>query len=152
LPQTLAGTTATRLETDMTRDDVQRWLDRYIEAWKTYDRATIAELFGADATYRYHPYDEGDSVVRGRDAIVRDWIEPEGDSSSRDEPGTYDAHYESYAIDGDRAVAVGRSNYWNDESHSTLERVYDNVFLLRFDGDGRCTEFTELFMKRPDPA
>jgi hypothetical protein len=136
----------------MTRADVQRWLDRYIEAWKTYDRATIADLFGADATYRYHPYDEGESVVHGRDAIVRDWIEPEGDSSSRDEPGTYDAHYEPYAIDGDRAVAVGRSNYWNDESHSTLERVYDNVFLLRFDGDGRCTEFTELFMKRPDPA
>jgi hypothetical protein len=136
----------------MTRAEVQRWLDRYIEAWKTYDRATIADLFGADATYRYHPYDEGESVVHGRDAIVRDWIEPEGDSSSRDEPGTYDAHYEPYAIDGDRAVAVGRSNYWNDESHSTLERVYDNVFLLRFDGDGRCTEFTELFMKRPDPA
>jgi hypothetical protein len=152
LPQTLAGTTAPRLETDMTRAEVQRWLDRYIEAWKTYDRATIAELFGTDATYRYHPYDEGESVVHGRDAIVRDWIEPEGDSSSRDEPGTYDAHYEPYAIDGDRAVAVGRSNYWNDESHSTLERVYDNVFLLRFDGDGRCTEFTELFMKRPDPA
>ena len=98
--------TARRLETDMTRDDVQRWLDRYVEAWKTYDRTTIADLFGPDATYRYHPYDEGDSVVHGREAIVRDWIEPEGDSSSRDEPGTYDAHYEPYAIDGNRAVAV----------------------------------------------
>jgi ketosteroid isomerase-like protein len=134
----------------MDRSTVQAWLDRYVAAWKTYDRATIADLFSADATYRYHPYDEGDNVVRGRDAIVRDWIEPEGDSSSRDEPGSYDAHYEPYAVDGDRAVAVGWSNYWSDETRTTLERIYDNVFLLRFDGDGRCAEFTELFMKRPD--
>jgi ketosteroid isomerase-like protein len=134
----------------MDRSTVQAWLDRYVEAWKTYDRATIADLFSADATYRYHPYDEGDNVVRGRDAIVRDWIEPEGDSSSRDEPGSYDAHYEPYAVDGDRAVAVGWSNYWSDETRATLERIYDNVFLLRFDADGRCADFTELFMKRPD--
>ena len=134
----------------MDRSTVQAWLDRYVEAWKTYDRATITDLFSADATYRYHPYDAGDDVVRGRDAIVRDWIEPEGDSSSRDEPGSYDAHYEPYAVDGDRAVAVGWSNYWSDETRATLERIYDNVFLLRFDADGRCADFTELFMKRPD--
>ena len=134
----------------MDRSTVRAWLDRYVEAWKTYDRATITDLFSADATYRYHPYDAGDDVVRGRDAIVRDWIEPEGDSSSRDEPGSYDAHYEPYAVDGDRAVAVGWSNYWSDETRATLERIYDNVFLLRFDADGRCADFTELFMKRPD--
>ena len=134
----------------MDRSTVQAWLDRYVEAWKTYDRAAIADLFSADATYRYHPYDEADDVVRGRDAIVRDWIEPEGDSSSRDEPGSYDAHYEPYAVDGDRAVAVGWSNYWSDDSRATLERIYDNVFLLGFDADGRCADFTELFMKRPD--
>ena len=136
----------------MTREDVDRWLDAYVEAWKTYDRAVIADLFSADAVYRYHPYDDGDHVVRGRDAIVRDWIEPEGDSSGRDEPGSYDAQYEAYAVDGDRAVAVGRSTYWKDETRSSLESVYDNVFLLRFDDDGRCTDFTELFMKRPVPA
>ena len=105
-----------------------------------------------DATYRYHPYDADDQVVRGRDSIVRDWIEPDGNASTRDEPGTYDGHYEPYAVDGDRAVAVGWSRYWSDASRATLERTYDNVYLLRFDADGRCTEFTELFMKRPDSA
>src|SRR5258705_280820 len=142
--------TARRLETDMTRDDVQRWLDRYVEAWKTYDRTTIADLFGPDATYRYHPYDEGDSVVHGREAIVRDRIEPEGDSSSRDEPGTYDAHYEPYAVDGDRAVAVGWSNYWSDETRAPLERIHDNGLLLRLHADGRRPEFTELVTQPPD--
>ena len=131
---------------------VESWLSRYVEAWKSYDRQAIEDLFGADAVYRFHPYDGGGDVLHGREAIVRSWLEPDGDQSGRDEPGTYDAQYGPYAVDGDRAVAIGRSSYWTDDSRSTLERVYDNVFLLRFDGDGRCVEFTEYFMKRPSPA
>lgn len=136
----------------MDRTTLQAWLDRYVEAWKTYDPEAIGALFGEDATYRYRPYDPEDEVVRGRDAIVRDWIRPEGNASSRDAPGSYDARYEPYAIDGDRAVAVGTSSYWSDGSRSKLERTYDNVFLLRFDDEGRCIEFTEYFLKEPDPA
>ena len=30
----------------------QRWLDAYVEAWRTYDPAGIGELFGEDAEYR----------------------------------------------------------------------------------------------------
>jgi len=128
----------------------QAWLERYVEAWKTYDREGIAGLFAPDATYRYHPYDPDDEVIRGRDAIVADWIEPEGNASGRDAEGTYDAHYEPFAVDGDRVVAVGRSEYWSDASRSTLERTYHNVFLMRFDPEGRCTDFTEYYMKGPD--
>lgn len=136
----------------MDRPAVQAWLDRYVEAWKSYDPAEIAALFGEGATYRYHPYDSGDDIVRGRDAIVRDWIEPAGDASSRDAPNSIDAHYEPYAVDGDRAVAVGWSRYWTDGTRSELVRTYDNVYLLRFDDDSRCVDFTEFFMKRPDPT
>ncbi|HEV8544670.1 MAG TPA: nuclear transport factor 2 family protein, partial [Candidatus Limnocylindrales bacterium] len=57
---------------------LQDWLDRYVEAWKSYDPDQVAALFAADATYRYHPYDEGEDVLNGRAAIVADWIEPEG--------------------------------------------------------------------------
>jgi ketosteroid isomerase-like protein len=135
----------------MDRTSLQAWLDRYVEAWKTYDAEQIGALFGEDATYRYHPYDPEDDVVRGRAAIVNDWIRPEGSASSRDAPGSYDAHYEPYAIDGDRAVAAGSSTYWSDGTRSKVERIYDNVFLLRFDDDARCIEFTEYFLKRPDP-
>jgi hypothetical protein len=136
----------------MDRSTVQAWLDRYIEAWKRYDRATIGDLFSSDATYRYHPYDDNGDVLHGRDAIVRSWVEPDGDQGDRDEPGSYDARYEPFAVDGGRAVAIGWSRYWTDDTRSTLESLYDNVFLMRFDGDGRCAEFTELFMKRPIPA
>ena len=41
----------------MTRDDVPRWLDRYVEAWRSYDPDAIRALFSADAEYRYHPWD-----------------------------------------------------------------------------------------------
>ena len=136
----------------MDRVSVETWLSRYVEAWKSYDRQAIADLFSTDAIYRFHPYDDGGDVIRGREAIVRSWLEPDGDQSGRDEPGSYEAHYEPYAVDGDRAVAVGWSSYWTDDTRSILEQVYDNVFLMRFDGDGRCVEFTELFMKRPSPA
>jgi hypothetical protein len=30
-------------------------------------------------------------------------------------------------------------------------RAYDNCFVMRFDSDGRCREFTEWYMKRPKP-
>jgi ketosteroid isomerase-like protein len=134
------------------RQSLQTWLDRYVDAWKSYDPEAIGSLFAEGATYRYHPYDPDDETVRGREAIVRDWVEPDGNASTRDQPGTYDAHYEPYAIDGDRAVAFGTSSYWTDASRSTLERIYYNVFLMRFDADGRCTEFTEYFLKGPDAA
>ena len=62
----------------MDRTVVQEWLDRYVAAWEAYDPDAIGALFSADATYRYHPYDEGDDVLQGRDAIVRSWIAPDG--------------------------------------------------------------------------
>jgi hypothetical protein len=33
-----------------------------------------------------------------------------------------------------------------------VTQVFDNCFVMRFDGDGRCREFTEYYTKRPDPA
>jgi hypothetical protein len=133
----------------MDRSSLQGWLDRYVAAWESYDPAAIADLFSKDVVYRYHPYDEGDDIVRGRDAVVRAWVAPEGSESDRDEPGTYAAHYDAWAVDGDRGVAVGWSRYWTDASRSTERAVYDNVFLLRFDGEDRCSEFTEVFIQRP---
>jgi hypothetical protein len=127
----------------MTRDDVQRWLDRYVAAWKSYDEAEIADLFSADAEYRYHPWDE---PVRGRDAIVDDWVKPDGNASSRDQAGTYDAVYQPWAVDGQRAVAVGTSDYFTDATRSKLDRRFHNVYLLQFDAEGRCRSFTETFI------
>ena len=116
------------------RAGVARWLAAYVEAWKSYDPEAIAALFAEDCEYRYRPY--GDTVS-GRDAVVRSWLEDEPD-----QPGTYDGSYVPFAVDGDVAVAVGTSTYTDPG------KIYDNCYLLRFDSEGRCGEFTEFFMKR----
>jgi hypothetical protein len=126
---------------------VDRWLEAYVAAWKSYDREAIAGLFTEQVEYRFHPADE---PIRGREAVVEAWL-GEGDhpdASDRDEPGTYDAEYRAVAVDGDAAVAVGASTYF-DRPGGDVTDVYDNCFVMRFDDEGRCREFTEWFMKRP---
>lgn len=131
----------------MERGEVDSWLRAYVEAWKTYEREQIGALFSEGVEYRYHPYDE---PIKGRQAVVESWL-GEGEheaASSRDAPGTYDAAYSAVAVDGAVAVATGRSEY-RREPDGPVERVFHNCFLMRFDGEGRCREFTEWFMESP---
>jgi hypothetical protein len=128
----------------MTHDQVQAWLDAYLAAWKSYGADEIAALFSEAAEYRYHPADE---PIRGRDEIVRSWLEPVGYESGRDEPGTYDGHYRPFAVDGLRAVAIGTSTYWSDASRTEIQASYYNAWLLEFDAAGRCRSFTEYVME-----
>src|SRR6478672_4578311 len=118
----------------MTHDDVQRWLERYVAAWTTYDPVAIGELFSEDAHYRYHAWD--DPLV-GRAAIVADWL------ANKDAPGTYDAHYDVGTLDDARATAMGESRYTNPDG--SFRTLYYNLWALRFDGHGQCAEFVEYF-------
>lgn len=131
----------------MERGDVARWLGDYIEAWKSYDRDQIVALFSDEASYRYHPWD--DPIV-GSQAIADSWL-GEGAYSdeawAKDDPGTYDAAYEPFAVEDTDAIVVGSSTYTNPDG--SIRTIYDNCFLIRFDEDGRCAEFTEFFMERP---
>lgn len=123
----------------MTHDELQRWLDRYVDAWRTNDPVEVEALFTEDAVYRYRPYGGDRNAAVGRQAIVEAWLD-EGDP-----PGSWDARYEPYAIEGNRAVAMGRSDYFASEKGEA--RTYHNAFLLRFDEEGRCAEFTEYYMR-----
>lgn len=115
---------------------MQAWLDAYVAAWRSYEPAAIGALFTADATYAYHPYDSGEDVLRGRDAIVANWLE------DVDDPGTWEASYRPLMVDGDRAVAVGVTSY------TDRDEVFDNLFQLTFRGE-ECAEFVEWYMNRP---
>jgi len=129
------------------RADAQTWLDRYVAAWLSYDAMDIAALFAEDVSYRYHPYDE---PITGREAVVGSWL-GEGDlngASTRDAPGTYAAQYEPVAVDGDVVVATGISSY-RERPEGPVVRTYHNCFVMRFDSDGNCREFTEYYHKRP---
>ena len=117
---------------------VTAWLEKYVNAWKSYDSEAIGSLFSDDARYYYGPFDE---PVVGREAIVASWLE------DADEPGTYDAHYAPIAIDGLTAVVNGRSQYFR-VGGKVVENEFDNIFVLRFDEQGHCTEFREWYMKK----
>jgi ketosteroid isomerase-like protein len=123
----------------MDRTAVQDWLDRYVTAWRANQREPIEALFTEDALYSYRPWESETHTFRGRDAVVATWLE------DTDEPDSWEASYEPYAVEGDRAVAVGWSRY--AASGDTPERTFHNAYLLRFDPDGRCAEFHEFYME-----
>jgi hypothetical protein len=52
------------------------------------------------------------------------------------------------AVDGDVAVATGRSRYL--EADGSLAREHWNCYLLAFDDGGRCRQFTEWFTLRTE--
>jgi hypothetical protein len=118
---------------------VQRWLDSYVQAWMTYDPQQIRNLFSEDATYAYGPYHE---PLRGREAIVASWLD------NPDKPGTYRAQYRPLVVEGNTAIANGRSTYFEADG-KTLLREFDNIYLIRFDDSGRCKAFTEWYMQKP---
>jgi ketosteroid isomerase-like protein len=114
-------------------DDVERWMDGYVKAWTTNDRADIEALFTPDATYATAPYREPTS---GRDAIVAEWLE------NRDEPDGWQFRYEPLALAGDLAFVRGWTRYTD-----ATPRIYHNLWIFRLAEDGRASEFTEWFMK-----
>ena len=131
----------------MDHGTTKEWLDRYVAAWISYDPKAIGDLFTDDVSYRYHPSDE---PTIGRDAVVASWL---GEStapevSSRDAPGTYEAAYAPVAIEDDVVVAIGTSTYYTAPG-GPVDAIYDNCFLMRFDASGRCSDFTEYYVKRP---
>jgi hypothetical protein len=139
----------------MDHETAQAWLNRYVAAWKSYAADDIAALFSEDVHYRYYP---NAAWVVGRDAVVASWLADDTatQGSTRDEPGTYDATYAPVAIEGDVVVATGASTYTESPASpgspgspgGPVTEVFDNCFVLRFDDEGRCREFTEYYTKR----
>jgi len=125
------------------RTAVVDWLKAYVQAWETGSPEAIGSLFTDDATYSFHPYDE---PVVGRQAIVDSWLK------DPDEPGTFEAIYQPIAIDGDVAVVNGRSRYFKDSSRRELTKEWDNIFVIEFDKEGRCSSFREWYVPRRGQA
>jgi uncharacterized protein (TIGR02246 family) len=123
------------------RETVQRWLDAYVAAWRSYDEAAIADLWTEDALWVY-PFGVR---ATGRAEITAEWM------SERDVfiGNGYDAVYEPIAIDGDIVVTHGRTLFF-DPATGEMKGEFDNVWLLRFGPDGRCAEFHEWYAGRPE--
>lgn len=125
------------------RRTVQAWLDAYVRAWQAYEPADIADLWTEEAVWIYP-----DGVrARGRDAIVAEWMA----EKHLFDPGGYVGCYEPIAIDQGFAVAHGRTLFFDPTTGATRTE-YDNVWILRFASDGRCSEFHEWYARVPEVA
>ncbi len=117
----------------MTPEMVQDWIERYIEAWRSYDAHAIGDLFSPDATYAYSPWDE---PLVGREAIVAGWLK------DKDDPASWEAEYRPLHLIGNDAVIVGETRYAGGTT-------WANLFVVSFDDVARCVSFVEWYMKKP---
>jgi hypothetical protein len=114
---------------------VAAWVDGYVRAWNTNERADIGSLFADNALYYT------DEPWQGRDAIIEGWL------GRQDEPGTTTFRYQVLATGPDLGVVRGWTQYLTPPPSE-----YSNIWLIRFDERGRCREFTEWWVQRPDSA
>jgi len=119
-------------------DTLTSWIDGYLRAWNSNDPDDIAALFTADAEYRTEPYAD---PIRGRDAIVAFWL------ANSDEPGRTAFTWTPITVTADVAGVEGTTEYRDDPP-----KTYSNLWIIRLDGRGRCTSFTEWWMQHPTDA
>jgi hypothetical protein len=117
----------------MDRSDVERWVDGYERAWRTAGTGGLGDLFSPDASYLASPWAE---PVEGLAAISRFWDE---EREGPDEPFTMDR--EILAVDGTTAVVRVSVDY--DGGATTGAQRWRDLWVLRFDADGRCVAFEE---------
>ena len=116
----------------MDRSQVERWIEGYIEAWGTNEPKDIASLFTEDA--RYYTAPDRDPWT-GRDAIVAGWID------RKDEPGGWTFRYDPMAECDGLSFIRGWTEYVDPPTR------YSNLWVIRLESDGRCSEFTEWWME-----
>lgn len=114
---------------------VRAWVEDYVQAWNSNDPAVIGGLFTEDAAYYTEPHAQ---PWRGRDEIVRQWL------NRKDEPGETRFRWHPLTASPELAVVQGTTVYRNPP------RTYSNLWVIRLDPEGRCTEFTEWWMQHPD--
>ena len=112
------------------RDSVQQWLTGYETAWRTPGTGDLADLFTADASYLQSPYER---PVTGLKAIGRMW---EAERDGPDEVFTLATSI--VAVDGQVAVVRVEVTYGDP-----VTQEYRDLWVIRFDQQGRCAEFEE---------
>ena len=112
------------------RTDVSRWVRAYESAWRTAGIEALTDLFAPDVVYRPSPWAQ---PVSGLAALSQFW---EAEREGPDEE--FNLRSEVVAVDGSVAVVRVSVDYEDLTSGS-----WRDLWVLRFDAHGRCTQFEE---------
>lgn len=110
----------------------ETWVRSYVRAWNSNDPGDIAELFATDAGYFTEPHSK---PWVGRDEIVERWLD------RKDEPGDTVFDFEVLVAHPEIGIVKGRTHY------RSTGQVYANLWEVRLDDEGRCSEFVEWWME-----
>ncbi|MFE7800047.1 nuclear transport factor 2 family protein [Nocardia sp. NPDC057440] len=114
----------------MDRTAVEVWIAGYERAWRTPGTQALGELFAADIGYLVSPWSE---PVVGVVALEALW------EAGRDGPDeAFTMRSEIVAVDGSTAVVRVAVEYARDQPSR-----WRDLWVLRFDPDGRCAWFEE---------
>lgn len=108
------------------------WMDGYVHAWTNNEPESIAAIFTADAVY--DPQTSG-GEWDGIDEIIENWIEIGDDADN------WEFQWLPIVETDDLAVVVGNTRYQNPPM------MYRNLFVIRFDSNGLCNDFTEWYIE-----
>jgi hypothetical protein len=119
----------------MTRH-INAWMDGYSRAWRSNAPTDIRALFSENAEYRTEPWVH---PWRGHDAIVAGWLD------RQDSADTFDFTW-STLVDTDAVTVIEAITDYRDGP------TYSNLWVIRFDDDGRAHSFTEWWMDQALPS
>jgi hypothetical protein len=114
----------------MDKEQAAAWIAGYERAWRSPGTEMLAEVFTTDATYLQGPFD---APLVGLPAIAGMWDE---ERTGPDE--AFEMSSEIIAVDGDTAVARVEVTYGDP-----VEEEFRDLWIMRFDEDGRCSSFEE---------
>lgn len=111
------------------------WVERYVAAWNTNLPEDIRDLFTDAAIYEYEPSAD---PLHGREAIVESWVK------HPDEQGSWTFDWSVFVERPGLVIVKGQTHYVG-------RKLFDNLWVIQLDADGRASRFTEWFMERPQP-
>ena len=115
---------------ELTREHVRAWVDGYERAWRTAGTEQLRELFAGNAVYRMSPYEEPKTGL----AAIEDLWEAEREGPDE----VFQMTSETVAVEGSTAVVKVEVHYGEP-----VKREFRDLWLIEFDGDGRCASFEE---------
>lgn len=134
---------ATALAGGLTEASLATWLEGYKAAWETRDAEKAVALFTADATYQDEAFSSPHVGAQG----IRDYW-------TKVTAGQRDVkfQYQVLSIKSNTGIAHWSAEFAVAEANPPTTIALDGVFLLEFDGAGKCRSLREWWHLKSSPT